>query len=311
MSNLFIGMTGFLGSNLRDRLVKDDKLSSSYCLWGRNDCNLLDYGQVMTRLRNIPPSTFVLLQGSVGGIGLNMEVPATLMEENLEMGMNCIRAAYNTGAKRIILIGTVCSYPREPSTPIVPFKESMLHSSQPDYSNRPYGTAKLCLMEYLSAVKRQFGINHTTLMLANMYGKYDDFSERSSHVAPALIRRMIAARKNRDREITCFGTGLATRDLLWAPDACDAIMRCLNTECQLPEVMNIGTGVETTIKDLAEKIAEIVGYDGEILWDTTKSDGQPRRVLDYSLAKEHLGWEPIVFLNDGLRKVVEWYYGQA
>lgn len=297
------GLSGFLGTNLRHELVERENFEHRIFATFRPECDLLDFNTTLSTFCDIDGDILVHCAGAVGGIQKNMREPAHLMLQNLKMGMNAIEAAVISGVKRIILIGTVCSYGERPETP---FKESSLFCSKPDFSNRSYGVAKLALMELLCAMERQHGIKHHTLMLANMFGKYDNFNDDSSHVIPGLIKKFMRGKRNGDKEVVCFGSGLATRDLLWAPDACDAIIKCIKNE-NCPNVMNIGTGIETSIKELSEKIADIVGYDGEILWDTTKSDGQPRRVLDYSLAKQYLGWEPKMSLDEGLRIVTKWY----
>lgn len=302
MSDIVIsGMSGFLGRNLEESLNENNIKYTG--LHGKNDCDLLNFTETFHTLYAIKPSILIHMAGAVGGIFHNITVPADLMLMNLRMGMNIIEAGVLAGVKRIILLGTVCSYPKY--TPC-PFKTESLFTNYPDHSNRPYGVAKLALMELLCAVERQYGIKHHTLMTANLYGKYDNFANNSNHVIPALIKRFIHAKENNLKEVTCFGSGECTRDLLYAKDACSAIIKSIQNE-NIPQIINIGTGIETSIKELAYKISNIVGYTGKIIWDTTKSDGQPRRVLETSQAKEILDWSANTSLYIGLQKTINWY----
>lgn len=280
-------------------------------LFGRKDCNLLDSLETQARFEQIKarhsPDTLLMIASQVGGIGLNMEKPADLMYQNLEMSMNCLMAAKDIGIKRVVLIGTICSYPHIPAN--IPFIESDLFTGKPDYSNRPYGNAKLAIMEMLCALERQYGIRHQTLMLANMYGEHDNFNDNSSHVIPALIKRIIKAKENHEHLIECWGTGYATRDFLYVKDAASAISMVLRSDMR-DNVYNVGTGVESSISDTVFMISDILKYRASICFDTSKSDGQPRRVLCIDKIRNELGWSPKVSLQEGLEATIKWYKEQ-
>lgn len=299
---LVSGMNGFLGRNLEESLKQNNIEYTGF--YGKKDCDLTNREHTITAFNYFKPETAVLMAGAVGGIGLNSEEPFDLMSKNLDINKNSIDACIKSGVKRIILIGTICSYPRIPKS--IPFKEEDIYYGQSDYSNRPYGSAKLCMMEYLEAAKRQYGIDYTVLLLANMYGKYDDFTSSGNHIIPALIQRIKHAKDNNLKEVVCWGSGQCSRDFLYVEDACEAIIQTLINP-NVPEIMNIGTGIEHSINFTAQTIAEVLDYTGKLSWDTSKPDGQPRRVLNIERAKKYLGWEPKVELFEGIKRTIDWY----
>lgn len=308
MSIIVTGANSFLGKSLLPE-IQDLPIIP---LFGRKDCNLLDSLETQARFEQLKswhsPDTLLMIASQVGGIGLNMEKPADLMYQNLEMSMNCLMAAKDIGIKRVVLIGTICSYSRTPNT--IPFIESELGYCGPaDYSNRPYGTAKLAIMEMLCALERQYGIKHQTLMLANLYGENDNFQDNSSHVIPALIKKFLKSKQENLPSVECWGTGAATRDFLHVSDAASAISMVLRSDMK-DNIYNVGTGVESSIRDIAETIVNIVGYKGKTTWNSTKSDGQPRRVLCIDKIRNELGWSPKVSLTNGLVSTIKWYKEQ-
>ena len=302
MKILLTGATGFLGQNLEPVLSEDHEVIGVGS--GRWDLrNQLQTGHLIEKTR---PDAIVHAAGSVGGIGANQKNPGKFMYENLIMGTNLIHQAMVLEVPKLVLLGTVCSYPKH--TP-VPFKEENLWNGYPEETNAPYGIAKKTLMRLVEAYHEQYGFNGVNLLPVNMYGPYDHFNLTSSHVIPALILKIKQAIDNGDRSITLWGTGQASREFLYATDCAEAILLALEKDVS-PEPMNIGTGKEIKICELIETISDIMGFDGEILYDTTKPDGQPRRCLDTSQAKRRLGFEAKTSLVEGLTKTIEWFKDQ-
>ena len=255
---------------------------------------------------HIKPDAIIHAAGSVGGIGANQENPGKFMYENLIMGANLIHQAHKNKIPKFILLGTVCAYPKH--TP-VPFVEEALWDGYPEETNAPYGIAKKTLMRLVEAYHEQYGLNGVNLIPVNMYGPHDHFNLTSSHVIPALILKVKEAIQSNSESITLWGTGQVSREFLYAPDCAEAICLALEKDVS-PEPINIGTGREIKIAELIETITDIMGYDGDIIYDPTKPDGQPRRCLDTSKAKEKLGFEAKTGLFEGLTKTIEWFGGQ-
>lgn len=297
---LLTGATGFLGCAIRNELQDTDYDFSSLC--GHTDCNLVNEEDTLARFYKEKPDIVINTASEVGGIGLNQTNPFGLMSHNLQIGLNVINSAIFAGVKKFIQIGTICSYPEVPNH--IPFKEEDLWYGRADFSNRPYGVAKLALMELLNAAERQFGIKHTTIMCANLYGPGDNFKEESSHVIPALIKKFVLAKELGLPSVDCWGDGTATRDFLYVEDAAKAVVKAIETDV---DVVNIGTGLESSIKFTANCIKSILNYQGQIKWLTDKPNGQPRRVLCIDKAKETLKWEPKVGIYCGLRKTIDYY----
>ena len=253
--------------------------------------------------RNYQPSVIIHLAARVGGIGANKANPGSFFYENMAMGLNLIEEARKRNCKKFLLTSTVCSYPK--FTP-VPFKEEDLWNGYPEETNAPYGIAKKALMEMLQAYRKQYGFNGITLIPVNMYGPGDNFDPDSSHVIPALILKFKQAKANQNKEVVVWGSGKASREFLYVDDCADAIVMALE-QYEEPSPVNIGTGKEITIKELAVLIGQIVGYQGEIIFDSAKPDGQPRRCLDTSMAKSSFGFKATVGLKEGLENTIGWF----
>jgi GDP-L-fucose synthase len=265
--------------------------------------NLLDDGAVRRLLRERRPQVVVHLAAAVGGIGANRTHPATFLYSNLIMGARLIEESYRAGVEKFLMIGTICSYPKH--TP-VPFKEDDLWNGYPEETNAPYGLAKKVLLTQLEAYHQQFGFNGVNLLVVNLYGPGDNFNLETSHVIPALIRKCIEAKERGDDVVHVWGTGQPTREFLYVEDAARAIV--LATEhLETPQPVNIGSGREVSIADLTRLVAERTGFRGEIRFDPTKPDGQPRRCLDVSRARALFRFEAAVPLEEGLDRTIAWY----
>lgn len=243
------------------------------------------------------------LAATVGGIGANQRHPAKFLYDNTTMNLFVAREALKAGVRKLVAVGSVCAYPK--FTP-APFKEADIFNGYPEETNAPYGLTKRLLMIYLQALRDQYGFNGVMLFPTNLYGPGDHFGSRDAHVIPMLIERFWHAAAEHQPSVTIWGTGQATRDFLYVDDAV-AALEIAARRYNEPDPVNIGTGEEISIIDLAYSIAQAVGFNGQILTDPSKPDGQPRRVLDITRAKEKLGWAPSVNIEDGLKRTVEWY----
>jgi GDP-L-fucose synthase len=243
------------------------------------------------------------LAGEVGGIGANRANPGRFWYANLMMGAHVLELARINELEKLIVLGTVCAYPKH--TP-VPFHEDDLWSGYPEETNAPYGVAKKSILVGGQAYREQYGVNSIFLLPANMYGPRDNFDLETSHTIPALIRKMS---ENRD-EVVLWGDGSPSREFLYVDDCVDALVAAAD-RYDAPDPVNVGTGVETTIRELAELIAELTGFDGEISWDTSMPNGQPRRSLDATRARELFGWQARVPLREGLERTIAWYRTHA
>jgi GDP-L-fucose synthase len=249
------------------------------------------------------PQVVIHLAALVGGIGANRRSPGTFLYKNLIMGAQLIEHSYHFGVAKFVMVGTICSYPK--FTPL-PFKESDLWNGYPEETNAPYGLAKKLLIVQLQAYRQQFGFNGVNVLPVNLYGPGDNFDPETSHVIPALVRNCLEARDRNDASLTVWGTGEPTREFLYVEDAARAI--CLAAgRLETSDPVNIGSGQEIRIADLVEQIARKTGFKGRFYFDTSKPDGQPRRRLDVSRAKELLGFEALVPLSDGLDRTIAWY----
>lgn len=255
------------------------------------------------QLLKLKPDIIIHLAAVVGGIGINSQKPGTFYYKNLMMGAMLMEEARLAQVEKVVQISTVCSYPV--NTP-VPFKESDLWNGFPEITNSAYGIAKKNMLVQSQAYRKEFGFNSIHLIPVNLYGPYDNFDPDTSHVIPALIKKCIHARNNKLDHITCWGTGNATREFLYVEDAAEAII--LATErYNLSDPVNIGSGKEISIHSLIQLIADLTNFKGEILFDKTKPDGQPRRCLDTTKAKERFGFEAKTSFMDGLRNTINWY----
>lgn len=307
MKVLLTGGSGFLGKNINQHLPKILPEARIFSI-GSTPYDLRCQQACRKAIESHEPDVIVHAAGSVGGIGANQENPGKFMYENLIMGANMIEGARRYSDKykpiKFVLLGTVCAYPK--FTP-VPFEESELWNGYPEETNAPYGIAKKALMKLLDTYHEQYGMNGVNLIPVNMYGPHDHFNLTSSHVIPALILKFYNAMKNNEREVTLWGTGTVSREFLYAPDCVEAIAKAIIRNNVDPDPINIGSGREITIAELAYEIAEQMGFDGDINYDSSKPDGQPRRCLDVSRAKEKLGFEAKTDFKTGLKQTIEWF----
>jgi len=249
------------------------------------------------------PDLILHLAAVVGGIGANRENPGKFLYDNLIIGTRLIEESRRSEIGKFVCVGTICAYPK--FTP-VPFREDDLWSGYPEETNAPYGLAKKMLLVQLQAYREQYGFNGIYLLPVNLYGPADNFDLHSSHVIPALIRKCIEARRDGATEVPCWGTGAATREFLYVDDCAEGILTAAEMY-DSSEPVNLGSGTEISIEDLAETIAELTGFRGNLVWDPTKPDGQPRRCLDTSRAKERFGFVARTPLREGLTRTIEWY----
>jgi GDP-L-fucose synthase len=295
------GGAGFLGTHLIEDL--HTRGATEIFIPKIEDYDLVDPQAVNRMLVDSNPDVIIHLAAHVGGIGANREHPAEFFYDNLMMGVQLMHQAYLRGVEKFVAIGTVCAYPK--FTP-VPFREDDLWIGYPEETNAPYGLAKKMLLVQSQAYRQQYGFNSIFLLPVNLYGPGDNFDPRSSHVIPALIRKCIEAQDAGEDHIVVWGDGSPTREFIYVTDAARGI--ALATErYNESQPVNIGSGFEISIKDLAEKIARLTGFSGDLVWDTSKPNGQPRRALDTSRAKEKFGFEAQTDFDEGLRRTIEWY----
>jgi GDP-L-fucose synthase len=295
------GGAGFLGSfvveKLKARGAKDVFAPRS------KDYDLTHPDTPARLLDDAKPDLLIHIAALAGGIGVNQERPAEFFYDNLMMGVPLLHAAYQHGVEKVVALGTICSYPKFAE---VPFKEEALWTGYPEETNAPYGLAKSMLLVQSQAYREQYGFNSIYLLPVNLYGPRDNFDLETSHVIPALIRRFLEAQERDDASVTLWGDGSPTREFLYVEDAAEGIL--LGAErYNASEPVNLGSGMEISIKDLAILIRKLVGYEGEIKWDTSKPNGQPRRRLDVSRAKDYFGFEAQMSFEEGLRRTIEWY----
>ena len=243
------------------------------------------------------------LAANVGGIGANREHPAEFFYDNLMMGVELMHQAWQLGVGKFVAIGTVCAYPK--FTP-VPFKEENLWDGYPEETNAPYGLAKKMMLVQAQAYRQQYGFNAIYLLPVNLYGPGDNFNLQTSHVIPALIRKAIEAQERGEKELPVWGDGSPTREFLFVEDAADGIVTAAE-KYNGSEPVNLGSGYEISIKDLTEMIQRQTGFEGKLIWQTDKPNGQPRRGLDVSRAKEYFGWQAQVPFEEGMRRTIEWF----
>ena len=295
------GGAGFLGRAVCERLRG---LGAAEVLVPRRaEFDLTDAVQVQRMYERMRPQVVVHLAAEVGGIGANMANPGRYFYANMAMALHLIEGARVHGIEKFVQAGTICAYPK--FTP-VPFREEDLWNGYPEETNAPYGIAKKAAIVMLDGYRRQYGLKSAYVLPVNLYGPWDNFDLQTSHVIPALIRKCIEAQRAGLDHITCWGTGAASREFLYVDDAADAFVRAAEV-MEAPEPMNLGTGSEITIRDLVTLIARLCGFNGEIRWDASKPDGQPRRCLDTQRAAQRLDWRAKVGFEEGLRRTIEWY----
>jgi GDP-L-fucose synthase len=298
---LVTGGGGFLGSHLVERL---EGSGHDVTVARRRDYDLTRWDDAERLFEESRPELVFHLAAEVGGIGANRANPGRYWYANLMMGAHVLELARLHGVQKVVIAGTVCAYPK--FTP-VPFREDELWNGYPEETNAPYGVAKKAVLVGAQAYREQYGLDAIFLLPANLYGPRDNFDLHTSHVIPALIRKMVEAQ---DGEVVLWGDGSPTREFLYVDD-CAAGLALAAERYDGGEPVNLGTGVETSIRELAETIADLTGFDGEIVWDTSMPNGQPRRSLDASRAKELFGFEAGTTLRDGLERTVSWYREHA
>jgi GDP-L-fucose synthase len=295
------GGAGFLGSYVLQKL-KNAGCRQIFVPHSR-DYNLVRSDDVVRLYTDAQPQVVIHLAAVVGGISANRENPGKFLYDNLMMGVQMIEGGRQFGLEKFVAIGTVCSYPK--FTP-VPFREDDLWNGYPEETNAPYGLAKKMLLVQSQAYRQQYGLNSIFLLPVNLYGPGDNFDPASSHVIPALIKKVFDAKARQEKQIEVWGTGKATREFLYAADAAEGIV--LATELyDNPDPVNLGSGQEITIKDLAQMICDLAGFEGELVWNSTKPDGQPRRCLDTSRAEHEFGFKARTGLREGLKQTINWY----
>lgn len=299
---LVTGGAGFLGSFIIENMIKERGVSLRNIRVPRSkEMDLKIWKNCVKAVKDM--DIVIHLAGKVGGIGFNKKFPATLFYDNVTMGIQLMEAARLEGVKKFVAIGTVCAYPKY--TP-VPFREEDLWNGYPEETNAPYGVAKKILLVQAQAYRQQYGFNAIYLLPVNLYGPRDNFNPESSHVIPALIKKMVDGKLEGKNEVIVWGTGKASREFLYVEDAAEGIL--LATEkYNKSDPVNLGAGKEITIKALVDLIAELTEYKGKIVWDASKPDGQPRRCLETSKAKEEFNFQAKTDFKNGLRKTIEWY----
>mgnify|MGYP005725403879 CR=1 FL=1 len=295
------GGAGFLGRHVVEKLqargCKKNIVPRS------SEFNLVREADIKNLLEQSRPDMVIHLAAVVGGIGANRDNPGRFFYENAMMGVQLIEQARLFGVEKFVALGTICAYPKFAP---VPFREEDLWNGYPEETNAPYGLAKKMMLVQAQAYREQYGYNAIYLLPVNLYGPHDNFDLQSSHVIPAMIRKCVEAKEAGADAITLWGTGSASREFLYVEDAAEGILRASEIY-NSSEPLNLGTGEEITIKALAEKIVELCDFNGEIVWDATKPDGQPRRRLDISRAQKALGFTPKWSLDEGLKKSISWF----
>ena len=304
MKTVVTGGSGFLGSHLVELLEAD---GHDVHIVRSKDTDLTDMGAVARLFEEQRPDRVYHLAAEVGGIGANRDNPGRYWYANLTMGVNILEQARIHSTDKLVMVGTICSYPK--FAPI-PFREETLWDGYPEETNAPYGVAKKALLVGAQSYREQYGLNSIMLLPVNLYGPRDNFDLQSSHVIPALIRKMVEAQQRGEASVTLWGDGTPTREFLYVEDCARGLFMA-GRDYDGAEPVNLGTGIEITIKNLAETVAAATGFDGEIIWDTTKPNGQPRRQLDVTRARERFGFEAEVSFADGMARTVEWFRSQG
>ncbi|WP_460194721.1 GDP-L-fucose synthase family protein [Thermosynechococcus sp. FA-CM-4201] len=302
---LVTGGAGFLGRQVVAQLQNAGAVPEQITVVRSRDYDLRQLSACQAVVQN--QDIVIHLAAHVGGIGLNQAKPAELFYDNLMMGAQLIDCAYRAGVEKFVCVGTICAYPK--FTP-VPFKESDLWNGYPEETNAPYGIAKKALLVQLQAYRQQYGFNGIYLLPVNLYGPGDNFDPLSSHVIPALIRKVYIAQQQGERVIPVWGDGSPSREFLYVEDAARGIVMATQAYDH-PDPINLGTGEEITIKNLVELICDLMDFQGQIEWQTDKPNGQPRRCLDTTKAKEAFGFRAQIPLKEGLERTITWYRQHA
>ena len=301
---LVTGGAGFLGSSLVRTLERHGLAKENISAPRSRDLDLRRWENCVTAVEDV--DLVIHLAAKVGGIGYNMENPGSLFYDNAIMGIQLMEAARQAGVAKFVAVGTICAYPK--FTP-VPFREKDLWDGYPEETNAPYGLAKKMLLVQAQAYRQQYGFDAIYLLPVNLYGPGDNFNPASSHVIPALIKKFVEAVENGAKIVEVWGTGAASREFLYVDDAAEGIALAAE-RYNKPDPVNLGAGFEITIHDLATLIADLTGFTGEIVWDTAKPDGQPRRCLAVSRAEQEFGFRAKTSFEDGLKGTIAWYRKQ-
>lgn len=302
---LVTGGAGFLGKQVVAQLQKARADPALITVPRSRDYDLCQWEACQRAVAQ--QDVVIHLAAHVGGIGLNREKPAELFYDNLMMGTQLIHAAYQASVKKFVCVGTICAYPK--FTP-VPFKEDNLWMGYPEETNAPYGIAKKALLVQLQAYRDQYGFDGIYLLPVNLYGPEDNFDPRSSHVIPALIHKVHEAQRSGQKQLPVWGDGSPTREFLYSEDAARGIVMATQRYSS-SEPVNLGTGLEIKIRDLTELICELMDFEGELIWETDKPNGQPRRCLDVERARQAFGFEAQMEFKQGLKHTIEWYRSHA
>jgi GDP-L-fucose synthase len=302
---LLTGGAGFLGRAVRDRLLAYGALADRIYIPRSRDCDLRQMDSCRQAVAGI--DIVIHLAAHVGGIGLNQRKPAELFYDNLMMGAQLIHAAYEAEVGKFVCVGTICAYPKY--TP-VPFREEDLWNGYPEETNAPYGVAKKALLVQLQSYRQQYNFNGIYLLPVNLYGPYDNFDPSSSHVIPALIRKVREAQKAGEKQIPIWGDGTPSREFIYVDDAARGIIMG-TVAYEGSEPVNLGTNFEITIFDLVKLICELMEFDGKIVWEPEKPNGQPRRCLDTQKAKEYFDFSAEFDLRQGLKNTIDWYFANS
>jgi len=295
------GGKGFLGGHLIKKL--QNKGYQKIAVAGRPEYDLVNLADIQRMYEDTKPDVVIHLAAKVGGIGFNQEHPASLFYDNIMMGVQLIHEGYLRRIDKFVALGTICAYPK--FTP-VPFKEDDIWNGYPEETNASYGLAKKMMLVQSQAYRNQYDFNSIFILPVNLFGSGDNFDPRSSHVIPALIKKCVDAVDSREREITVWGTGKATREFFYVEDAAEAIILAME-KYNKSDPVNIGAGFEISIRDLVGLIIELTGFKGRVIWDETKPDGQPRRMLDTTRAYREFGFTAETDFRVGLAKTIEWY----
>lgn len=295
------GGAGFLGRVVNEKL--QSRGCASISVPRRREYDLTSEAGVGRMYDDLRPDVVIHLAAEVGGIGANRLHPGRFFFANMAMGLHLIEEARRRQLQKFVQVGTVCAYPKFAK---VPFCEDDIWNGYPEETNAPYGVAKKALFVMLDAYQREYGLRSAVVVPVNLYGPGDNFDPQSSHVIPALIRKCVEATASGQQMVTCWGTGSASREFLYVDDAAEGVLRAAE-EIVEPIPINLGTGMEITIRDLIELIAELTEFRGRIQWDSSQPDGQPRRCLDTQRAKRLLGWQAETGFREGLAKTIDWY----
>ncbi|MES1178512.1 MAG: GDP-L-fucose synthase [Myxococcales bacterium] len=298
---LLTGGSGFLGSHLREALL--ERGTTAIVSPRSADVDLTDAAATRALFERERPDLVLHLAAKVGGIGANLKHPGTFFRDNMAMGLNVLEEARRVGTPKVVIAGTICAYPK--FAPI-PFREDDLWNGYPEETNAPYGVAKKAMLVMAQAYRQEFGSNFVMLFPVNLYGPRDNFDLESSHVIPAMIRKFVEAKQRGASEVVLWGDGTPTREFLYVDDAVSGLLAAAE-HYDDPDPVNLGAGFEISMRDLAHKIAALIGYGGKLAWDVSRPNGQPRRMLDVTRAKERFGFSARVSFDEGLSKTIAWF----